>query len=256
MRGQTCFSCRMFAWRCTLRAAPGFGWRKCGNRVVQLVAGPVDSAGIAHRTPLTMTPVFPFCRPPRRVAWLPLALTLAVAGCSLPPPRPAPPSAPTGPVPAPEPGGRSVQVNGHEKKVIEATNAFRGSRGLAGLHPSVTLIRIAQGHARNMARQDRYGDSDRNGHVLDGQDMELRIRAGGYAFARVAENVGYQLNRRDPVASMMQGWRASAGHRRNMLLEEITQIGVGAAQGRSGRWYFVQLFGRPAERARPVRTSQ
>jgi len=158
--------------------------------------------------------------------------------------------------PAPEPGERSVQVNGYEQAVIEATNQFRGTRGLAALRPSVSLIRIAQGHARNMARQDRYGDSDRNGHVLDGRDMEFRIRAGGYAFARVAENVGYQLNRRDPVASMMQGWRESAGHRRNMLLEETTQIGVGAAQGRSGRWYFVQLFGRPAEPARPLRTSQ
>jgi len=206
-----------------------------------------------------MTHVLLLCRLTwRAAAWLPLALVLAVAGCTLPPPRPAPPppSAPTAPLPAPESGGRSVEVNGYEQKVIEATNAFRGSRGLAGLRPTVTLIRIAQGHARNMARQDRYGDSDRNGHVLDGRDMEFRIRAGGYAFARVAENVGYQLNRRDPVASMMQGWRESAGHRRNMLLEEITQIGVGAAQGRSGRWYFVQLFGRPAEPARPVRTSQ
>jgi len=140
--------------------------------------------------------------------------------------------------------------------VIEATNAFRASRGRAALQPAVSLIRIAQGHARNMARQDRYGDSDRNGHVLDGRDMEYRIRTGGYAFGRVAENVGYQLNRPDPVASMMQGWRESAGHRRNMLLEDVTQIGVGAAQGRSGRWYFVQLFGRPAEPARPVRTSE
>jgi len=206
-----------------------------------------------------MTPALPRCGAPRRAfVWLTLALTLAVASCSAPPPRPVPPkpSTPTVPVPAPESGGRSVEVSGYEQAVIEATNQFRGSRGRAALRPSVSLIRIAQGHARNMARQDRYGDSDRNGHVLDGRDMEFRIRAGGYAFARVAENVGYQLNRRDPVASMMQGWRESAGHRRNMLLEDITQIGVGAAQGRSGRWYFVQLFGRPAEPARPLRTSQ
>lgn len=192
-----------------------------------------------------------FLRPPARLLCV---LVAVVAGCAGP--RPSAPPA----VPAPQPdqtqAPRAVQVNGHEQKIIEATNAFRGSRGLPALTPSVNLIRIAQGHARNMARQDRYGDSDRDGHVLDGRNVEYRIRTGGYDFARVAENVGYQLNRRDPAASMMKGWRDSSGHRRNMLLEDITQIGTGAAQGRSGRWYFVQLFGRPAQPARPVRTSQ
>lgn len=191
--------------------------------------------------------------PDRPTAWvLLLILSAMVAGCAGP--RSAPTQAPA-PAATPE-SSRTVKVNGHEQRVIEATNAFRASRGLPALTPAVALIRIAQGHARNMARQDRYGDSDRNGHVLDGRDMAYRIRAGGYAFARVAENVGYQLNRPDPVASMMQGWRESSGHRRNMLLDDITQFGVGAAQGRSGRWYFVQLFGRPAAPPRPVRTSQ
>lgn len=176
------------------------------------------------------------------------AVVVVAAGCASPPPRPS--------APPPAPPAVGVQVNGFEQSVIEATNDFRRSRGLSSLQPSVTLIRIAQGHARNMARQDRFGDSDRNGHVLDGHDVEYRIRAGGYAFGRVAENVGYQRNRPDPVASMMQGWRESTGHRRNMLLDEVTQIGVGAARGRSGRWYFVQLLGRPAQPAHPVRTSK
>jgi uncharacterized protein YkwD len=61
----------------------------------------------------------------------------------------------------------------------------------------------------------------------------------------VAENVGYQLNKPDPAGSMMQGWEASPGHRRNLLLADVTELGVGAAQGKSGRWYFVQVFGRP-----------
>ena len=32
-----------------------------------------------------------------------------------------------------------------------------------------------------------------------------------------------------------------------MLLPDVTELGVGAAQGNSGRWYFVQVFGRPEE---------
>ncbi len=197
----------------------------------------------------------PVPRPALSTRRLCIVALVVLAGCAGPRPSGPPPSAPP-PQPGPQQGQRGVEVNGYEQRVIEATNAFRGSRGLGPLKPSVDLISIAQAHARNMARQDRYGDSDRNGHVLDGRDMEFRIRAGGYAFVRVAENVGYQLNRRDPVASMMQGWRESAGHRRNMLLDDVTQIGAGAARGRSGRWYFVQLFGRPAGAAHPVRTSR
>jgi uncharacterized protein YkwD len=149
----------------------------------------------------------------------------------------------------------SVSVSGMERKVIDATNRFRRDNGLESLKPSVKLISIAQNHARNMARQDKFGDGDKNGHILDGRNMEYRIKAGGYEFGRVAENVGFQLRRSDPVDAMMKGWKASSGHRRNMLTRDVTDIGVGAAQGKSRRWYFVQLFGRPSGAPRIIRTS-
>ena len=49
------------------------------------------------------------------------------------------------------------------------------------LKPKVQLIVVAQNHARNMARQDKFGDSDQNGHILDGHNFEYRIEASGYA---------------------------------------------------------------------------
>jgi uncharacterized protein YkwD len=158
-------------------------------------------------------------------------------------PAPSPPAA--APAPARPEGSPSVSVNSLEQKVIQATNAFRTENKLSPLKPSVQLIVVAQNHARNMAKQDRFGDSDKNGHILDGRHFEDRIKVSGYLFAHVAENVGYQLNKPDPAAAMMQDWKNSTGHRRNMLIDELTEIGVGAAQGKSGRWYFVQVFGRP-----------
>jgi uncharacterized protein YkwD len=77
--------------------------------------------------------------------------------------------------------------------------------------------------------------------AIYGKGVEHQIKTGGYEFGRIAENVGYQLNRPD---HMMEGWKASTGHRRNMPLSDVDEIGVGVAQGKSGRWYFVQLFGR------------
>lgn len=171
-----------------------------------------------------------------------LAILAALAACAPAPQRSA---APAAPAPAKPQTPAGVTVSSVEQRVIESTNAFRRHNALAALEPNARLTAIAQGHVRNMARQDKFGDTDRNGHVLDGRDMEYRIRAGGYAFGLTAENVGYQLNRGDPVVAMMDGWKKSPGHRRNLLLAEVTEIGVGAAKGKSGRWYFVQLFGRP-----------
>jgi uncharacterized protein YkwD len=186
-----------------------------------------------------------------------LFFLLALVACAPAQRRPEPakpaPVKPPAVQPSPDalrpvpPSVTRVSVNSLEQKVIEETNAFRKARGLAALKPSVKLLAIAQNHARNMARQDKFGDSGENGHVLDGHGMDYRIKVGGYAFSRVAENVGYQLNRNDPAAAMMEGWKKSSGHRKNMLIPDITEIGVGAAQGQSRRWYFVQVFGRPEE---------
>jgi len=185
-----------------------------------------------------------------------VAILVVPSACAPLPQRPAEPAKPPAPAqpPAPAPPAQvkpgapaSATLNSNEQKVIEGTNAFRRSNGVAALKPNMRLIVIAQNHARNMARQDKFGDSDNNGHVLDGQSMEFRIRTGGYEFARTAENVGFETVRSDPAVAMMEGWKASAGHRRNLLLPDVTEIGVGAARGRSGRWYFVQLFGRPPD---------
>ena len=165
----------------------------------------------------------------------PFAIMLAVllGACAsgekprAPTPSPAPAPAPT------RPGGPpSVSVNSLEQKVIQATNAFRDENKLSPLKPSVQLIVVAQNHARNMAKQDRFGDSDKNGHILDGKHFEDRIKVSGYPFARIAENVGYQRNKPDPSAAMMQDWKSSTGHRRNMLIAELTEIGVGCRAGK------------------------
>jgi uncharacterized protein YkwD len=171
-------------------------------------------------------------------------LLVLLGACAASKPRPTTAPAPV-PPPTTQPAPSSISVNGLEQKIIEATNAFRSQNGLGLLRPKVQLIVVAQNHARNMARQDRFGDSDQNGHILDGHNFEYRIEASGYSFERAAENVGFQRVHGDPAAAMMEDWKRSPGHRRNMLTPDITQIGVGAAQGKSGRWYFVQVFGRP-----------
>lgn len=51
------------------------------------------------------------------------------------------------------------------------------------------------------------------------------------------------------AAEMVQGWKDSPGHRRNMLEPAVTQTGVAIAQAADGRYFGVQMFGRPKSEA-------
>lgn len=144
----------------------------------------------------------------------------------------------------------SMQANAEEKTVLLQANTFRKEQGLKALRAESKLMDIARRHAANMARKDRYGDTDTNGHIMDGLDPADRVQVGGYVFSRVAENVGWQLGREDPATRMVEDWKKSPGHRKNLLIAEVSDTGVGAAKGRSGKWYFVQLFGKPYEATR------
>ncbi len=139
--------------------------------------------------------------------------------------------------------------NPTEKQIVELTNKFRVEQGFGKLAVDATLLKIAQEHAGNMARQDKYGDTNKDGHVLDGKGPGDRAKAGGYRYRRLAENVGACQGYPNPGATTMEGWEKSPGHRQNLLTKEFTDIGVGAAQSKSGKWYFVQVFGLPASQA-------
>jgi uncharacterized protein YkwD len=125
------------------------------------------------------------------------------------------------------------------------TNNWRTGNGRAALTVNALLQQAAQAHAENMARQDKYGDDDRNGHILDGHDFIWRIDQVGYNWSEAGENVAYNFGYSNPAQTMANPWWESAGHRANMLNGDYTEIGIGFARGASGRWYGVQLFGRP-----------
>lgn len=141
---------------------------------------------------------------------------------------------------------RMVSIASAERQVVERSNVFRRSQSLGPLTPDRMLTASAQAFAAYMAQTDRYG------HEADGRQPSERAQAQGYAYCMVAENIamlyhsiGFDTD--ELAAKYVQGWIDSPGHRKNLLAAEATDIGVGIAQSaRSGRYYAVQLFGRPA----------
>jgi hypothetical protein len=136
-----------------------------------------------------------------------------------------------------------------ERLITRRTNEFRAEQGLARLEPNASLREAAQGFADYMARTDRYG------HSADGRQPSDRAEARGYDYCTVAENISYQYTS-PPLATeelarrFVEGWKDSPGHRRNMLSPNAVHMANAVTQSaKTGRFYAVQLFGRPRESA-------
>ena len=124
-------------------------------------------------------------------------------------------------------------------------NALRAKEKLPPLKRNQQLDAIAQKHAENMARQDKYGDDNKNGHILDGKNPIDRIKEGGYQALAANENVHKNFKEADPAKEAVRGWNNSPRHRGEIMNKLYQETGMGAAQSKSGIWYFCQLFGVP-----------
>lgn len=129
--------------------------------------------------------------------------------------------------------------------IYRETNAFRAANDLEPLQLNAELTEAARYFAQYMARTQQYG------HQADGALPGERAEKFGYEYCFVAENIASQF---DPLSSatdtvaarFLDGWKASPGHRRNLLARDATETGIAVAPGdEAGRWYAVHMFGRP-----------
>lgn len=129
------------------------------------------------------------------------------------------------------------EMTADEKKLVELTNNERAKAKLPPLEPSPLLFKIAREHSANMAKQGMMN------HVLDGKNPADRAKAAGYDWARLAENIAAGEN--TPLADVMKGWMESKIHRDNILINDVTEIGIGVARSEKSEEYYTQVFGRP-----------
>jgi uncharacterized protein YkwD len=136
-----------------------------------------------------------------------------------------------------------------ERLIVERTNEFRRSEKLDPVEADEELTATAEEFAAFMARTDKYG------HHADDRSPDERVRAQEYEVCVVAENIAYAFatvgfETRELTSEMVRGWIKSPPHRKNMLNQAVTQIGVGVAQSEAtGVFYAVQVFGRPQSQA-------
>lgn len=133
-----------------------------------------------------------------------------------------------------------------EVAIVEMTNAFRKASALQEVKPNPVLAAAARAFAEYLARTGKFA------HEADGRKPEDRAQAQGYRYCLVAENLAWNLNSRgfesaQLAREVVDGWKASPGHRQNLLLRGATDIGVAVVQvpDKNPKFLSVQLFGRP-----------
>ena len=141
----------------------------------------------------------------------------------------------------------SLDIPAAETVIVEMTNAFRAEHRRGRVTPNPLLAAAARAYARVLAA--RKGELS---HTIDGTTPESRVKAAGYAPCELGENLAVAYDSRgfsstEYARLMLDGWKESPGHRRNMLLAGVTEIGVAIAKGGANdpRYVAVQVFGRP-----------
>ena len=173
-------------------------------------------------------------RVPSLFALLPVVV-LVVAGCTAPPTAPAAP--PAAPAPAPAPAAAPAPNAAWVDEMLASINGHRAAVGAAPLRLCATLTTVAQRHSEDQATTSRMSHTGSNGST-----MAQRANAAGYlGWNALAENVaaGYPS-----VASVMNGWMGSPGHRTNLLSGTYEHVGIGWSGSGNGTLYWTQVFGR------------
>jgi uncharacterized protein YkwD len=118
---------------------------------------------------------------------------------------------------------------------------YRRLNGLAAVEVDPSLTRMAEDHARAMAKIDKVT------HDPGGRGLKQRLQAVSYNAKVAAENVGagYQT-----LAEAFSGWRDSPPHNKNMLMPAVTKIGIGTAYAPKSKYrvYWALVLAQPDER--------
>lgn len=126
-----------------------------------------------------------------------------------------------------------------EQQILRQVNQQRQRHGLPALRRNPNLSQVARIYSQQMAAHNIYG------HIgPSGETHRQRVEAAGIRAALIGENLMKVGHDRHPVALSVQAWMKSSGHRKNILLPQMTETGVGI--WRRGSTYFVtQLYIEP-----------
>lgn len=114
-------------------------------------------------------------------------------------------------------------------------NDYRTSQGLAKIVWHTKCYTIAYNHTQNMHNTSQLS------HELNGKGADDRLDDAGIEWSCYVENIAFNHRLPDPVRSAFDQWKASKGHRENMLSDCIVSGAVAIVSSEEKGHYFTFL---------------
>ncbi len=152
-----------------------------------------------------------------------------------PAPEPQPEPSPQ-PQPSPQPGPTAGSMTAEEKQMLDLVNRERLRRGTNPLQANPALVQLARLKARDMIQNNYFSHTS----PTYGSPFDM-MRQFGIRYSWAGENLAGAPSVEVAHTSLMN----STGHRRNILNEHFTQVGIGIVDGGPYGKMFVQMFIRP-----------
>ncbi|NCJ05670.1 hypothetical protein GS597_03925 [Synechococcales cyanobacterium C] len=134
---------------------------------------------------------------------------------------------------------QSMTTEKMEARILQDINQIRVRQGLQPLRSQPQLTGVARRYSQQMAERRFFSHSS-----PEGSTPRQRVESAGVQARLVGENLFMSTRISDPVPVSIRSWMNSSGHRRNILLPQASETGVGI--WRQGQTYYVtQIFLEP-----------
>ena len=120
----------------------------------------------------------------------------------------------------------------YEAQVLELVNIERKNIGLKPLSLDEKLVQVAHTRAKEITESFSHTRPD-------GRSCFSAAKDAGVSYFSAAENIAYGYS--TPKA-VMNAWMNSSGHKKNILSESLTKIGIGCYKNSDGMLYWSQFF--------------
>ena len=132
----------------------------------------------------------------------------------------------------------NVAPNALEREAFDLINAARRKANQPPLVLDAEMLYLAREHSETMANSGNFTHRGARGETVD----ERARNVGITDWREIGENIATNQSSKNPVATAIECWLNSEGHRRNLFSNDWTRSGIGVAVSPDGKYYFTQVF--------------
>jgi len=135
-------------------------------------------------------------------------------------------------------GARGYSPDREERAFLDLINTYRRKNGARSLSLQDQLGAAAEHHSQDMAKKNYFSHK-----LSNGDSAEENIERFGYTnWSYIGENIAAG---QETAKAVMDAWKSSPEHDRNMRNRHFTDIGIGRAYNKNSKygWYWTTTFG-------------